>query len=154
MLYGMETKYCHGCKRRLPVSEFHRHRGKKDGLQPRCKECKHRSFLAWYGRHKKLHRKLADRWDRRQRILLNKEVVKYLKEHPCVDCGERDVLVLTFDHRRDKQKVISHMVDRLFSWEKVLKEIEKCEVRCANCHLKRHMKERKTMRCRVLEGLV
>lgn len=35
----METKKCSECGRILPVSEFNKNRGSKDGLQNRCREC-------------------------------------------------------------------------------------------------------------------
>lgn len=62
-------------------------------------------------------------------------VVNYLKKHPCVDCGNTDIRVLQFDHVIGK-KIDSVSVGVKDSWsvEKLLKEINKCEVRCANCH--------------------
>lgn len=67
-------------------------------------------------------------------------VVEYLLQHPCVDCGETDLRVLEFDHRGDVPKRLG--VGRLVSggtWglEAVIREIAKCDVRCANCHRKR-----------------
>ena len=60
----------------------------------------------------------------------------YLLSHPCVDCGEKDILVLEFDHkdRRMKEGEIRSIIQRGGSLETVIKEVEKCEVRCSNCH--------------------
>lgn len=58
----------------------------------------------------------------------------YLRTNPCIDCGENDILVLEFDHMRDKYKEIGKMVSGRYSLIRVKFEIKKCEVRCANCH--------------------
>ena len=52
----------------------------------------------------------------------------------CVDCRENNHIVLDFDHLRDKKYNISRMIHDGFSWKAILKEIQKCEVVCANCH--------------------
>jgi len=65
-------------------------------------------------------------------------VAAYLSEHPCVDCGERDVLVLEFDHVRGVKKAnVTDLVREACSRRRLVLEIEKCEVRCANCHRRR-----------------
>ena len=62
-------------------------------------------------------------------------LIEYLKIHPCVDCGEQDIRVLEFDHVRGKRKYrISSMIYSGRSWKNLLREIAKCDVRCANCH--------------------
>lgn len=66
------------------------------------------------------------------------KIFDYLSSHPCVDCGETDVLVLEFDHRNPETKrwAIGFIVARK-PWRFVLAEIAKCDVRCANCHRRR-----------------
>jgi len=66
---------------------------------------------------------------------LRKFVIEYLNVNPCVDCGESNPVVLDFDHvRGDKLDSISRMVMVGFSIKKISDEINKCDVRCANCH--------------------
>ena len=62
-------------------------------------------------------------------------VGRHLSKNHCVDCGERDPIVLEFDHVRGvKKDNISNMVGKGVSTEIIVAEIAKCEVRCANCH--------------------
>jgi hypothetical protein len=70
-------------------------------------------------------------------------LVAYLVGHPCVDCGESDPVVLEFDHvRGTKVAAISSFVRNMASMNRILAEIAKCDVRCANCHRRRTAAER------------
>lgn len=69
-----------------------------------------------------------------QRAKNKKYVHEFKKNSECVDCGETNPLVLDFDHLRDKYKCVSDMVHESYSIETIQKEIDKCEVRCSNCH--------------------
>jgi len=63
-------------------------------------------------------------------------VYKYLLEHPCVDCGETNPLVLEFDHigATKKEYNISDLLKQQ-DQRKIIIEMNKCEVRCRNCHI-------------------
>lgn len=62
-------------------------------------------------------------------------ICEYLATHPCVDCGERDPVVLEFDHvRGEKEWEVAHMVRCAYPIARIKAELLKCEVRCANCH--------------------
>jgi len=69
-------------------------------------------------------------------ILRNKLYVKnYLENKSCVDCGNSDIRVLEFDHVRGvKLYHVSHMVTKAYKLELIKDEIDKCEIRCCNCH--------------------
>lgn len=58
----------------------------------------------------------------------------------CIKCGESDRACLDFHHRDPIEKIdnVSHLLADLRSKERILKEIEKCDVLCANCHRKLH----------------
>lgn len=66
-------------------------------------------------------------------------VYEYMQTHPCVDCGETDFVVLQFDHEdpSSKEGNISSWVSGGYGTDKIKSEIEKCKVRCANCHVRR-----------------
>ena len=75
----------------------------------------------------------------KEKVVLQKQQYKKrlaeIKEASgCVDCGIKNHIVLDFDHLRDKKYNISKMVRDGFPWKVIKKEIEKCEVVCANCH--------------------
>ena len=64
--------------------------------------------------------------------------VDEIKSRPCMDCGGSFPSVcMDFDHREGHEKLltISYMVNRgNVSLSRLIKEIEKCDVVCANCH--------------------
>ena len=66
----------------------------------------------------------------------NKAYVDAIKSiSKCIDCGENNPLVLDFDHvKGDKILAISDMSNKAYCIDKISEEMEKCEVRCANCH--------------------
>jgi hypothetical protein len=73
---------------------------------------------------------------KRHRVRIRARVLEFLSQTACVDCGEDDPIVLEFDHvdPRAKSKGVAKFLSGHYSWESVLSEIKKCEVRCANCH--------------------
>ena len=67
--------------------------------------------------------------------------IEHLKKHPCIDCGEDNVVVLDFDHMRDKRMSVPMLANRPCSLATLREEIEKCEIRCSNCHRIKTAKE-------------
>lgn len=80
---------------------------------------------------------------KRHRIKVREQIFSFLSKKSCLDCAESDPIVLEFDHvdRGAKFKTINKMLSGHYSWEAVLKEIEKCEIRCANCHRRKTYKQ-------------
>jgi len=80
---------------------------------------------------------------KRHRIKVREKLLSFLCEKACVDCGEKDPVVLDFDHSdiSTKFKSVSQMLSGHYSWESVLSEISKCQIRCANCHRRRTYKQ-------------
>lgn len=107
-----------------------------------CKPCYVEYKHGWYveNREKQIARVRAMR-DRLSEVN-QLRMWQYLASHPCVDCGERDPVVLQFDHLRDKRTDVSYMSIQGFRWETIVEEIAKCEVRCANCHVTKTARER------------
>jgi hypothetical protein len=72
-------------------------------------------------------------------------LIAYFGSHPCVDCGEGDPVVLEFDHLGEKLFDIGQALPYR-SWKRILEEIEKCVVVCANCHRRRTARRRRSLR--------
>lgn len=70
----------------------------------------------------------------KQKQILKGKLAEIKQASGCVDCGITNHIMLDFDHLRDKKYNVSRMIHDGFSWKAILKEIEKCEVVCANCH--------------------
>jgi hypothetical protein len=124
-------KICSICKQ--PNKKFNKNARRKDGLQTICQDCSQKRSKRYYQDNKEHHRKIVTKRNRMIKAKNQKLLCEYLSSHPCVDCEERNIVVLDFDHLRDKCFNISTMIDG-HSWEKILDEIAKCEVVCANCH--------------------
>lgn len=68
----------------------------------------------------------------------NIEMVRDIKEsNPCMDCGNSfPYPAMQFDHRPGTEKLgnVATMVSQNQSRKKILDEIAKCDLVCANCH--------------------
>lgn len=131
----MEHKICPSCCTIKLRSEFRPNLRRSDGLQSYCVECDKQKQHAWYYNNKD---KVKTKTKHRNAVGIEYrrcQVMAYLSEHPCVDCGEKDPVVLEFDHVRGRKSfAISVGLRRRFSWVRLKAEIEKCDVRCSNCH--------------------
>ena len=134
----MEKKKCNKCGLEKGIDQFSKH-SKKGNLSGRCKTCQSELSKIHYKLTKQVYAESQTRLKLRNRLYL----YNYLKEHPCVDCGETDPVVLDFDHIDEKLKegTLSKAAQNKWSIERMNKEIEKCEIRCANCHRRRTAKQ-------------
>jgi hypothetical protein len=66
----------------------------------------------------------------------NRKIMIEAKSVPCTDCGVRyHQCQMDFDHiSDDKEAAVGWMANQPVSVKRLLAEIEKCEVVCANCH--------------------
>lgn len=135
-------KVCVLCKLSKDLAEFNKRKRSIDGRQNVCRECNKLRSKKYYHDNRDIHKDIV--YDRKIIHVQNSKefVFKYLQTHFCVDCGEKDLVVLDFDHVRGKKhRSISQMVHRGNSIDKIKEEIEKCEVRCANCHRRKTAKD-------------
>lgn len=120
---------CPGCGQERPPADF-------PVPGRRCIECRRAGVRAHYRANREYY--LAKARRRTSRVVKETRLwlLAYLREHPCVDCGNTDVRVLEFDHRDSATKLrdISTLASEGFGLAKVQAEINQCDVRCANCH--------------------
>lgn len=135
-------KLCRGCGKSKPLIEFNNDKYKKDGLDNFCRVCRRKKRRAYYGSANQKFLERSRRHRSRAGSAIREFIITFLKNHPCVDCGESDPVVLEFDHvRGEKLFTISDFSRVTYSLNKVKREIEKCDVRCANCHRRKHVNE-------------
>jgi hypothetical protein len=135
-------KICTTCEFDYPApleDHFNKRAASKDGLQQRCNKCLAVARKLDYGRKISYYKDKAAKHNADYRVRNLQYMIDYLKQHPCIDCGETDPIVLEFDHRGDKIYSVSEM--RTQSLDSVKEEINKCDVRCANCHKKKTAKQ-------------
>lgn len=131
-------KTCGKCSESKSVEAFNfqnRATGKRASY---CKSCATAYQKQYYLDNKAYHVARAVRNNANSKRRAFEFMHEYLLEHSCVDCGEADPIVLEFDHvRGEKDRAIGTMVGLGLSVTVIRAEIEKCDVRCANCHRRR-----------------
>ena len=133
-------KVCSRCNISKEATEFRKRSAVSHGLTAWCKQC----FSEYDRERYKNSDKERQRKKRNQKLVIEKSrnyIWEYLSNNPCIQCGESDPVVLEFDHvdRNTKVNNVSELLK--FSIEKVKKEIEKCQVLCANCHRRKTAKQ-------------
>jgi hypothetical protein len=94
----------------------------------KCKCCSPENFQRTYKSQKK-------------RRLNGKKELVLMKGGCCEKCGyDKNLRALEFHHKDPSLKSfgISYTSIASKSWTKILKEVEKCELLCANCHREHH----------------
>jgi len=130
-------KICSKCKIEKSILEFNKRSVSKDGHSPQCKTCNKKALKSHYNRNKEKYKKR----NKKKREKLKKEFEDFKKSLSCIKCGESRWWVLDFHHRDPKEK--EGYINKLFidnSKDKLEKELEKCDVLCANCHRDVHYK--------------
>jgi hypothetical protein len=126
---------CSSCGQNKTAREFSFTDEARRLLNSYCRACQAAYRHAHYVANKPDYIRRAVAQVHGRRVENRREVLAFLKTHPCVDCGNPDPIVLEFDHREGTQKlteVATMMVNK--RWVRVRAEIEKCDVRCVNCH--------------------
>ena len=128
-------KRCPKCKKHKDKSEFAKDKSRKDGLQPHCRKCK-TDYYYKLGKERVVNR------TKRRREIGRKALAAYKTEHGCKICGYNKFSGALDLHHPDpklKEYTLSRkIVTSNFSFERMWREVEKCEILCANCHRETH----------------
>ncbi len=116
------AKQCPVCLETDP-SLFGPNKAKRDGLQVHCRRCKKAYQDEWYAKNQQRH--IQNVAVRHQAVVLDsyRQSYLYLKEHPCVVCGETDLYLLQYDHNQGvKHQNVSDLIAGGIKWETILKK--------------------------------
>lgn len=145
-------KICTKCKKEKKQDEFNLRNSKLNIFQSECRACVGNRTKMHYKNNPAYYKEKASRHHRKTKEEKQKFICDFLSVHPCIDCGEPDIVVLEFDHRGDKKWAISMMGN--CSLKKLIFEMGKCDVRCANCHRKKTAKQLNYYRIRYRNDLM
>lgn len=132
----METKICTKCGEEKPLTEFNFKNKAKQKRQSQCKECQRARERELY--NTSYREKNKDKYNKNRRCRREKmrDIINNTKRQGCAICRELDVCCLDFHHLRDKEFEVSTGTE--VSLDRLLAEIDKCIILCANCHRKLH----------------
>jgi hypothetical protein len=138
-----KEKHCGKCGAIKNRDEFRANKNRYDGRQAWCKVCESENKSRYYRANMA---KVKKRSARNRYALLEQQrrlIYGYLIAHPCVDCGENDILILDFDHVTGlKETNVATMANGKTALKRIEAEIMKCVIRCANCHRRKTARER------------
>jgi len=143
-------KKCYKCKKNIPITGFNRNKARKDSLQSSCMSCQRQISKKYYGSNRKRCIEVIG-INKRRRALENyiEIITKYLNV-PCTDCKKvYHPASMVFDHRIDsvkniyKNQGVNYLIRDGYSKKAIKEEIDKCDVRCQNCHYLKTSKDYK-----------
>lgn len=137
-------KSCTRCGIAKPLSGFATRRKGSATQQSWCRDCYKAVAATRYRQLTSAQIARKNETTRNRKRDARRRLWAHLASECCVDCGERDVLVLDFDHRVAKQANVADLISNGAPWEAISAEMAKCEVRCANCHRRQTVARRMT----------
>jgi hypothetical protein len=130
---NLKQKLCSGCRVVKPVEDFNFKYRAMGVRHSYCRECGKELTRSHYKRNKRSYLDRNARAYQRHR-----ELIRQMKSRPCADCGvQYPYYVMDFDHRDGKEKLFELNSVARKTIPGILREIQKCDVVCANCHRER-----------------
>ena len=111
-------KKCSTCQSLKPLADFYK-KGKTGGTNSLCKKC--------------FNKFCQDRWIQRKKDMIE------LLGGKCSCCGYSKFYgALEFHHKNPGEKEFDWKRTRTLSEDKMVAEVKKCDLLCANCHREVH----------------
>lgn len=127
-----DTKICNVCKEEKKLSEFHPNKKCRLGVTGTCRSCNQDRVNKWYRDNRKRRQEVVNKANRELKL----RAIEYMGG-VCSDCKkEYPPCVMQFHHLDGRTKKDNPPYFRY--WPKLKKELDKCVMLCANCHLIRH----------------
>jgi hypothetical protein len=129
-------KRCSTCKQWRNRAEFNRRARSSDGLQPTCRLCNAARSKQYYRENREKHLAAVGKQRHKQSHKLRAALSQVKRHNGCCCCSEAEPVALDFHHMRDKAVLVSKLPSLCAKWSRVVAELVKCVVICANCHRK------------------
>ena len=136
----LPMRTCSACNKTKTEENFFYRSKRNNKLHAQCKECyiikRRKIWKDHYHKYGSKYRERAVERNKKLKTRLKLLLIEYLSDKSCIMCGNSDPRVLEFDHLDPNVKSfeIARAIHNTISWDKILVEIEKCQILCANCH--------------------
>lgn len=130
-------KQCFKCKQNKDYIYFSKNKSKKDGYCNQCKKCQ----KIYHDKHYLNNKSDYLNRNKDNKLLIKQFIIEFKKDKSCIKCGESHPACLQFHHRDKNNKKFEISHSHSYTITTILKEIEKCDILCANCHFKLHYNE-------------
>lgn len=123
-------KTCFKCKEQKDDSEFCKNRNL-------CKKCNNNNVKHYYANNQIYKASIKAKSEKHKQKTI-KMISDFKSLYGCLFCHEKDSCCLQFHHLNPSEKDFEIHGGSKRNVESYKKEIQKCEIVCANCHLKIH----------------
>lgn len=130
----IDAKECNVCREAKPVSEYYPNKSCSLGVVSTCKPCYKAKRADWYAENRERRQNKANtrNQDRKMKAILS-------FGGRCADCLQSyPACVYQFHHLDPSKKDVNPSYSMAGSEETMWKELQKCVMLCANCHMIRH----------------
>lgn len=134
LVENINSKTCNACGVLKHVSDFHPNKTCTLGVVKTCRTCSSARVANWYSKNRDRRQSLAN--SRNQRM---KQLAVDRFGNKCADCmQEYPNYVYQFHHIDPNVKEGNPSAFMTGTLAKMWKELDKCVMLCANCHIIRH----------------